>query len=391
LSQDAPPRLLVVDDIQDNRDLLVRRLQRLGYRDIDTAADGQQALELIRAQPFAAVLLDVMMPRVSGVEVLEAMRAESRLEATPVIMISAATELETVVRCLELGAEDYLSKPFNPILLRARLGSVLEKRALRGEVRRQLARVEDELADARRQQLSMVPDEFPENAGAVRATLHAVLHPAREIGGDLYDCFAVGEDRLCFAVGDVSGKGTPAALFMARARSLLRAATLQAVAITGEPPEPAAIVALMNAELCKNNPIGMFITLFMGMLDLRDGALTFVCAGHVRPYILRLESPVEELVCRADTPPGVIEEALYHDAALQLRPGDAMVVISDGVPDMIDPAGQPFGLAGVRAALETMRTAPAAAITTGLVERVVAFAAGTQQQDDIAALALRLG
>ena len=391
MSQDAGPRLLVVDDVQDNRDLLVRRLQRLGYKDIDTAADGQQALDLIRARPFATVLLDVMMPRVSGVEVLEAMRAEHRLEATPVIMISAATELETVVRCLELGAEDYLPKPFNPTLLRARLGSVLEKRALRAEVRRQLARVEAELADARSQQLSMVPDEFPGGAGAVRATVHAVLHPAREIGGDLYDCFAAGEDRLCFAVGDVSGKGTPAALFMARARSLLRAATLQALAITGQAPAPAAIVALMNAELCKNNPIGMFITLFMGMLDLRDGSLTYVCAGHVRPYILRPGAPVEELVCRADTPPGVIEEAAYHDATLQLRAGEALVVISDGVPDMIDPAGQAFGLAGVRSMLETMSDAPAEAMTTGLVDRIYGFAAGTPQADDVTVLALRLG
>jgi len=282
LSKETAPRLLVVDDIEDNRDLLVRRLRRIGYQDIETAGDGQQALDLIRARTFDTVLLDVMMPRVSGVAVLETMRAENRLEATPVIMISAATELETVVRCLELGAEDYLSKPFNPTLLRARLGSVLEKRALRAEVRRQLARVEQELADARRQQLSMVPDEFPTGAGAVRAEMHAVLHPAREIGGDLYDCFLVGEDRLCFAVGDVSGKGTPAALFMARARSLLRAATLQAYQTAGHPPDPAAIVALMNAELCKNNPIGMFITLFSGMLDLRDGTLTYVCAGHAR-------------------------------------------------------------------------------------------------------------
>jgi len=391
LVQDSAPRLLVVDDIQDNRDLLVRRLQRLGYKDLETAGDGQQALDLIRARPFDTVLLDVMMPRVGGVQVLEAMRAENRLEATPVIMISAATELETVVRCLELGAEDYLPKPFNPTLLRARLGSVLEKRALRAEVRRQLARVEEELADARRQQLSMVPDEFPAGVGAVQADVHAVLHPAREIGGDLYDCFLVGADRLCLAVGDVSGKGTPAALFMARARSLLRAATLQAFETTGRAPDPAAIVTLMNAELCKNNPIGMFITLFMGILDLRDAVLTYVCAGHVRPYILRPEAPVEELVCRADIPPGVIEQAVYHDATLPLQRGEAMVVISDGVPDMIDPSGQAFKLAGVQAALETMRDAPPAAITTGLVERIFSFAAGTPQQDDVTVLALRLG
>ncbi len=390
MSQAATSRLLVVDDVEDNRDLLVRRLQRLGYRDVETAADGHEAVEKNRARPFDAMLLDVMMPRMSGIEVLETLRAENRLEATPVIMISAATELDTVVRCLELGAEDYLAKPFNPVLLRARLGSVLEKRTLRAEVGRQLAAIEAELADARQQQLSMVPDEFPSDLGAIGAEVHATLHPAREIGGDLYDCFLVGEDRLCIAVGDVSGKGTPAALFMARARSLLRAATLQAFAMTGRPPDPASIVTVVNAELCKNNPIGNFITLFVGHLDLRDGTLTYVCAGHVRPFLLRYGGPVDELACRAHLPLGVFEEALFNDAVLRLAPGDGMVVISDGVPDMENAAGESFTLERVQKELQSMQALPAKAITTRLVQLAFGFAAGAPQADDVTVLTLRL-
>jgi CheY-like chemotaxis protein len=116
-----PARLLVVDDVAENRDLLVRRLQRQGHSLIATACDGIEALDAIRSaasagEAFDAVLLDVMMPRMSGVEVLEALQADPALAATPVVMISAATELETVVRCIELGAEDYLPKPFNPTL-----------------------------------------------------------------------------------------------------------------------------------------------------------------------------------------------------------------------------------------------------------------------------------
>ena len=178
-------RLLVADDNPDNRDLLIRRLQRLGYTNIESAEDGEQTLEMNAAAPFDALLLDVMMPLKSGVEVLETLRAEHRLEATPVIMISAAGELDTVVRCLELGAEDYLQKPFNPVLLKARLGSVLEKRQLRAELRRHLARLESELLEARQQQLSMVPDTFPTPPGCLRsakaypvlvaAALHAPL------------------------------------------------------------------------------------------------------------------------------------------------------------------------------------------------------------------------
>src|ERR1700739_275517 len=125
-------RLLVADDNPDNRDVLIRRLRRLGYTRIESAEDGQQALDMNAAAPFDLVLLDVMMPRKSGVEVLEILRAEGRREATPVIMISAATELDTVVRCLELGAEDYLPKPFNPAVLKARLGSGLAEHPPRG-------------------------------------------------------------------------------------------------------------------------------------------------------------------------------------------------------------------------------------------------------------------
>jgi len=219
-------RLLVADDNPDNRDVLIRRLRRLGYTRIESAEDGQQALEMNAVAPFDAVLLDVMMPRNSGVEVLETLRAEGRLEATPVIMISAATELDTVVRCLELGAEDYLAKPFNPAVLKARLGSVLEKRQLRAELRQHLKRLDSELLEARRQQPAMVPDTFPCPTGGLPVEVHASMHPAREVGGDFYDCFEVDSRTLCIAVGDVAGKGMPAALFMARARSLLRAATL---------------------------------------------------------------------------------------------------------------------------------------------------------------------
>ena len=130
-------RLLVVDDNPDNREMLSRRLKRLGYDNVLMAVDGDEALAMNSEAAFDAILLDVMMPRKSGIEVLEQLRSENRLEETPVIMISAATEIDTVVRCLELGAEDYLPKPFNPVLLRARLGSVLEKKGLRAEVRRQ--------------------------------------------------------------------------------------------------------------------------------------------------------------------------------------------------------------------------------------------------------------
>ena len=125
------PALLVVDDNEDNRYTLVQRLRRLGYTDIATAVDGRRALECLRERAFDLVLLDVMMPELNGYEVLERLRADDQLRHLPVIMISAVDQLESVVRCIELGADDYLPKPFNPILLRARVGACLEKKRLR--------------------------------------------------------------------------------------------------------------------------------------------------------------------------------------------------------------------------------------------------------------------
>ena len=126
--------LLVVDDIDDNRFALSRRLARQGYLNVMTAVDGRQALELLNSKSFDLVLLDIMMPNVNGYEVLAQMKASSSLRHIPVIMISAVDEIESVIRCIELGAEDYLPKPFNPTLLRARVGACLERKRLHDQV-----------------------------------------------------------------------------------------------------------------------------------------------------------------------------------------------------------------------------------------------------------------
>ena len=126
--------LLVVDDIDDNRFALSRRLARQGYLNVTTAVDGRQALELLNSKSFDLVLLDIMMPTVNGYEVLAQMKASSSLRHIPVIMISAVDEIESVIRCIELGAEDYLPKPFNPTLLRARVGACLERKRLHDQV-----------------------------------------------------------------------------------------------------------------------------------------------------------------------------------------------------------------------------------------------------------------
>lgn len=132
------PLILVVDDNEMNRDMLSRRLERQGYRSL-LAEDGAQALELLAAHDFDLVLLDIMMPRLNGYQVLEHIKQDAALRHIPVIMISAVDDLDSVVKCIEMGAEDYLFKPFNPILLKARINASLEKKRLRDRERHFLA------------------------------------------------------------------------------------------------------------------------------------------------------------------------------------------------------------------------------------------------------------
>ena len=161
-------RLLVVDDNEMNRDMLSRRLERQGHAVI-MAENGRQALEKIRSEPFDLVLLDIMMPELNGYEVLEQMKNDDGLRHIPVIMISAVDELDSVVRCIELGAEDYLSKPFSPVLLKARISACLEKKQLRDQ--EQAARLQIETEKKRADDLLHVilPDVVVEELKATNA------------------------------------------------------------------------------------------------------------------------------------------------------------------------------------------------------------------------------
>jgi len=146
--------LLVVDDNEDNRYTLTQRLKRQGYANVATAQDGREALDLLRTRPFDLVLLDIMMPELNGYQVLAELKADDQLRHIPVIMISAVSELDSVIRCIELGADDYLPKPFNPTLLRARVGACLEKKRLHDELaewtRTLEQRVQEKVAEVER-------------------------------------------------------------------------------------------------------------------------------------------------------------------------------------------------------------------------------------------------
>ena len=306
----AGARVLVVDDIEMNRDLLVRRLRRLGVTDTQQAADGRAALDIMASATFDLVLLDIMMPVMTGFDVLEEMAANGMIDTLPVIVISAMNEMESIVRAIELGAEDFLLKPFDPTLLRARVLATLEKKQLRDHMREELARKLTELAEARSLQLALVPEPHADD----HLTIDLVLEPAREIGGDLVDHVQLPDGRHVLAVGDVSDKGAGAALVMARTHALLRG-------LVTRPDAPALLADLaaaaraLNAELAANNPSCMFVTFLLAVFDPATGGLDYVRCGHVPPFLRRTDGTVERLNLAGGLPLGVSEAA-----PLQSRP-----------------------------------------------------------------------
>jgi sigma-B regulation protein RsbU (phosphoserine phosphatase) len=382
--------LLVVDDNEDNRYTLTQRLKRQGYTNLTTAKEGQEALDLLRCRHFDLVLLDIMMPALNGYEVLEQLKADATLRHIPVIMISAVDELESVIRCIELGAEDYLPKPFNPTLLKARIGACLEKKRLRDEGMRYLAQIEGELKSARDIQLSMVPTVYPPPTPECPVEIFALLDPARQVGGDLYDFFYTGECRLWFLIGDVSDKGVPAALFMARTKSMVRMVASLLRMPDGGPPTPHDIMMRVNDELCRDNGMGMFVTLLLGMLDPATGELYCCNAGHPLPYLLG-RSGVEPLKIPRGIPLGIHASSDYASFGGALSRGEGLFLFTDGVTEAVDDEGGFFTEARLEAVLRAVATENSETIIAAVVAKVREFTAGVPQSDDVTALALRFG
>lgn len=382
-------RLLVVDDNEDNRYTLSQRLKRLGYTNLTMAVNGREALEFLRASRFDLVLLDVMMPEMNGYVVLEHMKADARLQSTPVVMISALDQVESVVRCIELGAEDYLPKPFNPTLLKARVGASLEKKRLRDQVDAHLARIEAELDAAREIQLSMVPSNFPAPTKEAPVGIFASLYPARQIGGDLYDFFYIGPTTLCFVVADVSDKGAAAALFMARTKALIRAFGSLMRGARDAIPEPHEVLARMNEELCKENPHCMFATMFLATLDLGRRELRYCNAGHPPAYVVGAAGVSAVDSVRAK-PLGIRPTFTYATAQRQLEIGDCVFLFTDGVTEALDANGELFSESRLEEVLGAVGDGSTESVVTAVVDAVRRFAGDTAQSDDIAALAVRL-
>ncbi|MFN8457310.1 MAG: response regulator [Anaerolineae bacterium] len=344
-----PGHLLIVDDQELNRDLLTRRLQRQGHT-IDVAVNGREALAKLKSKKYDLLLLDIMMPEMNGYEVLEYLKADGLLRDIPVIMITAVDEIESVVRCIELGAEDYLAKPFNPVLLKARINASLEKKWLRDQQQaytQQLdlenQRKSGELEQARQIQLAMLPTAPPT---LPYLDIAAQQKTASEVGGDYYDFFPQADGRLYVAIGDATGHGVGSGLMVAITKASL---------LSIDEDDLPLLLSKINKTLNKidlGRQLNMALLLLQISAGPADSVMVRASGGSLPPiYVLRTSGMVEEILI-SGLPLGITTEAAYTLTEFSLQAGEAIVLVSDGLTEIFNPRQEYLGLIRLKQALQ---------------------------------------
>jgi len=371
-------RVLLVDDAKANLDILVEGLKT--DHKLSLALNGELALQIAARTPPDLVLLDIVMPGMDGYEVCRRLRQMPETAEVPIMFLSSLEEVQNKTRGFEVGGNDYLTKPFEMLEVKARVRSLLKAKAYSDAVKEQIA---SELRIAREIQMGMLPQDFTGVEKAYGLEFGAVLEPAREVGGDLYGVCAAGPDRLVVFLGDVSGKGIPASMFMVRAISL-------AQLLAREISEPERILARLNDELAAENPSGMFVTFLCAVFEPSTGRLTLANGGHCRPVLYPAGEPPRWAVPNLGTALGFEPGLEFERSELKLRPGDALMLYTDGVSEAFNPQADLYGNERLLADAGGLVGQSAPGITTGLLGKVRDHVAGAPQSDDIAILTLKV-
>ncbi|MGE5228719.1 MAG: PP2C family protein-serine/threonine phosphatase, partial [Deltaproteobacteria bacterium] len=333
-------RILIVDDVKANVDVLVHALR--DHYKLSVALDGAAALRSIERNPPDLVLLDILMPPgIDGYEVCRQIRAAEATREIPVMFLSSLEDVTDKARGFEAGGNDYLAKPFEMLEVKARVHSLLKAKAYADAVKEAMAR---DLRIAREIQMGILPADLP---GATRGTgldVYAAIEPAREVGGDLYEVLRAADDCVVVALGDVSGKGIPAALFMAVAVTVLRT-------LARTIAEPDEILRRLNDELAEQNPRGMFVTIQCLVFDLGAGQVACAGAGHHQLVLLSPGRPPRLAFPSSGRPAGLMPFNPVERESLPLSPGDTFVLFSDGVSEAMNAREEFFGEARLLAHL----------------------------------------
>lgn len=243
-------------------------------------------------------------------------------------------------------------------------------------------RIESEIQIASQIQLNMVPREFPPFPDKKGFDIFATMKPAKMVGGDLYNYFFIDDRHLCFTIGDVSGKGVPAALFMAITNTLLKALSQGSLS-------PSLIMENINRELCRENDQSMFVTLLLGILDIGTGEIQFANAGHNPPILMRDKVWPEYLKLKPGIAAGVFEEAVYQTETLTLGSNDSLLLYTDGVTEAMDVRGVLYNEQRLKELVEGVGAGNTVGLVQAIMEDLARYSTGAEQSDDITILNLR--
>ena len=371
-------RVLLVDDAKANLDILVEGLKP--DHKLSLALTGEMALQIAARTPPDLVLLDIMMPGLDGYEVCRRMRQMPETAEVPIMFLSSLEEVQNKTRGFEAGANDYLTKPFEMLEVKARVRSLLKAKAYSDAVKEQLAA---DLRVAREIQMGILPHDFTAVEKAYRVSFGAILEPAREVGGDLYGVCAAGPERLMIFLGDVSGKGIPASMFMVRTVSL-------AGLLAREIAEPKRILERLNDELSADNASHMFVTFLCAVFEPATHRLTLASGGHCYPLLLPADGPPCWITKTIGTALGFDSGLEFQAMELTLSDGDAVVFYTDGVSEAFNPERELYGSERLLAEASGLAGQSANAISAGLLAKVRAFAGTAPQSDDIAILTFKV-
>ena len=372
-------RVLIVDDVKANVDVLVHAL-RDEYK-LAVALDGESALRAIEKAAPDLVLLDIMMPGIDGYEVCRRIRASEAAHDVPVMFLSALEEVSNKTMGFEAGGNDYLTKPFEILEVKARVRSLLKAKLYADAVREAAAR---DLRIAREIQMGILPADLAAPTRGLPLRVGAAIEPARQVGGDLYEVLRATDDRVVVALGDVSGKGIPASLFMAVAVTVLRTLARQLT-------DPAEILCRLSDELAAQNPRGMFVTIQCLVFDVAARRVSIAGAGHHELAILTPGQAPRLAYPSTGLPAGLMPGNSIQSDTIPLTPGDTFVLFSDGVSEAMNMAEDFFGEPRLIETLAPLTEAPVEAIVAAVMAAVHGFAAGAQQSDDITVVAARFG
>src|SRR6266576_530872 len=320
-------RILVVDDDATSRKMLVRTLSSAGY-DCYESDNGAETLKLVHSEQPSLLLLDFDMPGLDGAEVLKRMRADrdSAVAQIPAIMLTGHGGEESEVLCLEAGADDFVTKPINTAVLRARIETQLRLRSMRRQLQQQKEELEEwrdnlerDLAAARLTQQALIPQKPPTLPGWEIA---ACYRPVIEVGGDIYGWLPIKEDRWLFWIADATGHGASAALMTTLAKLLFHHGH-------EEHERPGKIMEAVNNDLRGIFAGRSFMSAMCVALDPKSGQASVVGAGHPPLLVTRFGRGTEAIAASAP-PLGLVEESSFIETALELNPGDAFTLYTDG-------------------------------------------------------------